>query len=129
MSAEGYITPRNMLVAMLMVGRNLQELRDFGRILTDGERRELDRLRTLSAAIRQVGWDHCMSGGKLKANPHAGGSLEWWSWHDGYKAAERQRATDRRLGHATPLQTAIKVDSDGEARQAKPAGDRTKDLK
>ena len=84
------------MAALAMVGRNLQEISEFGRILTDGERREIARLEQVSRDEQEKGAAHARAGGKMKANPHPGGSLEWWSWHDGYKLAKSAEAASQR---------------------------------
>lgn len=91
------------LAAMLAVGRNLREIQDFGRVLTDGERKEVARIEAAYDAAYSVGMDAASNGAKLKTNPHDGGSAEWWGWNEGYKAskkiaadAERQRQREAR---------------------------------
>jgi hypothetical protein len=86
------ISARDQMVAYFMVGRNLQEIADFGRILTDGERKEVKRLEGVAGEEYSKGMDAATNGAKMKTNPHPGGSLEWWSWHEGYKASKKIEA-------------------------------------
>ncbi len=37
----------------------------------------------------QLGWDHAKNGGKLKENPYAAGSIEWWAWHNSYNKSKK----------------------------------------
>lgn len=93
---------RDMLVALFLVGRNFREIQEYGRILTSGERKEVERLTELSRKIEQDGKDAARAGAKQKANPYTGGSLEWWSWHESYKAEKSAiEAEKRRRPHPT----------------------------
>jgi hypothetical protein len=38
------------------------------------------------------GMNAASNGEKMKANPHPGGSVEWWEWHVGYKDSKKLEA-------------------------------------
>jgi hypothetical protein len=93
---SGPIKPAALLTAYMQVGRNLEDIQKYGRILTSGERREVARLEGLVEDAFKVGSAHAEAGGKMKHNPHAGDSLEWWGWHEGYKATKKLQEDAKR---------------------------------
>ncbi len=91
------MTTRETLLAYYAVGRNMTELAQHGRILTDVERKGVKAIEAKLEVANAAGWKHAVNGGKLKDNPHEGGAPEWWAWNNAYKAAKKEEADTARL--------------------------------
>lgn len=69
------------------------EVKMFYRPLTQGEKVQFDRLFADYQIADKAGRETAEAGGKLRSNPHVGGTAAWWGWNNGYKAWKKWDAS------------------------------------
>lgn len=64
--------------------------------MNEGHEKEVERQLSLEGEAYLAGYDCAVNQGRMKSNPHLGGSQLWWTWHNGYKDRKQIEALDAR---------------------------------